>query len=108
MSLLKFTATVKVPAVCIIAAAVVNAATTLDLPDMLVTSGNDSVHMPGSRHYRDQALDFRTKHLSPPDKVRLVTAVKRRLGRNYDVLLEQEGQPNEHLHVEQQWERPAP
>jgi hypothetical protein len=100
MSQIKLKPTVVVPKVVIIACAVVNAATALDLPDMLVTSGNDSGHMAGSRHYRDQALDFRTKHLTKAQKHALVDEVTRRLGDAYDVILEFEDGPNEHLHVE--------
>jgi hypothetical protein len=100
MPLLKFKSTVIVPKVCIIAAAVVNAANVLGLPDMLVTSGNDSTHKKGSKHYEDKALDFRTKHLKREQKHALATGVRARLGLDYDVILESEGKVNEHLHVE--------
>jgi hypothetical protein len=101
MALLKIKSTAVVPKVCVIAAGVINAANTLRLKqDMLITSGNDGTHMPGSLHYKDRALDFRTKHLSLADKKALVTAVKRRLGKDYDVILEYAGEANEHLHVE--------
>ena len=95
-SLLKFQSGVQVPWVCYIAAATVNAANVLGLKvDMLVTSGNDKVHMRGSRHFSDEALDFRTKHLQPEDRKRLRDEVKRRLGRDFDAVLE-----SDHLHVE--------
>ena len=100
MALLKFKPTVVVPRVCIIAAAVANAANVLGLPDMLVTSGNDSNHKKGAKHYSDQALDFRTKHLKREEKHALATAVRARLGLHDDVILESEGEVNEHLHVE--------
>lgn len=101
MSLLKFQSGVKVPWVCIIAGAAINAANVLGLKvDMLVTSGNDKVHARGSKHYTDEALDFRTKHLLPADKLAFRNAVKGRLGRDFDVILEDENGPNEHLHVE--------
>ena len=101
MALLKIKSTAVVPKVCVIAAGVINAANTLGLKqDMLITSGNDGTHMPGSLHYKDRALDFRTKHLGIADKKALVTAVKRRLGKDYDVILENAGGANEHLHVE--------
>ena len=100
-SLIKFQTGVRVPWVCYIVAAVVNAANVLRLPaDMLVTSGNDKVHRRWSKHYTDEALDFRTKHLSSEDTHKLRTEVKRRLGRDFDVLLEDENGPNAHLHVE--------
>jgi len=101
MALLKFQPSVVVPKVCIIAAAVVNAANVLKLPvDMLVTSGNDKVHARGSKHYTDEALDFRTHHITLGEKLALLAEVKKRLGRNYDAILEDRGGPNEHLHVE--------
>jgi hypothetical protein len=101
VALIKFQSGVIVPWVTIIAAATVNAANVLELKqDMLVTSGNDKVHARGSKHYTDEALDFRTKHLTTAQKRALKAAVKQRLGRNFDVILEDEGGPNEHLHVE--------
>lgn len=100
MSLLKLKETVIVPRTVIIAAAVINAANTLDLSDMLITSGNDGIHMSHSKHYTDAALDFRTKHLAPEAKHLLLSTAKFRLGRDYDLVLEDENGPNEHLHVE--------
>lgn len=100
MAYIRLKDTVVVPKVVIIACAVVNAANALELPDMLVTSGNDSAHMAGSRHYRDQALDFRTHHLTKTQKHALMDEVRRRLGVVYDVILESENGPNEHLHIE--------
>jgi hypothetical protein len=85
----------------VIAAALINAANTLGLKqDMLITSGNEGVHMPGSLHYLDRALDFRTKHLATANKKALAAAVKKRLGKDYDVILENVGGANEHLHIE--------
>ena len=84
-----------------IAAAVINAAIELQLTaDMLITSGNDGVHMPKSKHYEDAALDFRTKHLNGDDRAALIQAAKKRLGKGYDVILESLGRTNEHLHIE--------
>src|SRR3990167_7003542 len=101
MSLLKIKTGVIVSRQVIIAAGVINAAQTLDFPvDIVITSGRDGTHKPGSLHYRDRALDFRTKTLATADKRRFVTAVKKRLGSDYDVILEGEGTANEHLHVE--------
>lgn len=101
MPLIKFTSGVVVPKVTIIAAATINAATVLGIKhDMFVTSGNDKVHARGSKHYTDEALDIRTKHLSKPDKHNLKNELKRRLGRDYDVILEDEGGVNEHIHAE--------
>lgn len=89
------------PPSLVIAAALINAATVLELDaDMWITSANDSTHMKGSKHYSDEAIDFRTKHLSKGDKVALLTELRRRLGKHYDVILEEEGKANEHGHAE--------
>ena len=101
MALLKIQSSVQVSQQVIIAAATINAANVLKIPvDMLITSGNDKVHARGSKHYKNEALDFRTKHLTTESKHALVAAVKARLGRSYDVILEDEGGANEHLHIE--------
>ena len=94
--MLKFTSGVRCPKSAIIIAAVSNAWAELDLPgDCFVTSMNDAVHMRGSKHYTDDAADFRTRTLTA-EQVRLWAKVaKRRLGSEYDVVVEKD-----HLHVE--------
>lgn len=67
----------------------------------VVTSANDGQHMKGSRHYTNQALDFRTKSLrSRDEKVEFHRRVKEALGPKFDVLLEGLEKDNEHLHIE--------
>jgi hypothetical protein len=101
MSLLKVKVGAVVPRTLIIAAGVVNAANSLGLAqDILITSGNDGTHMKGSKHYLDWALDFRTKTLTLTQKRALADTVKKRLGHEYDVILEGLGTANEHLHCE--------
>lgn len=101
MALLKFKSNVVVPKTVIIAMAGINAANELLMPDtMYVTSGNDSVHMKGSKHYEDKALDFRTKHLSTVKKAAWIAEFKKRLGPEYQFIFEDAGKDNEHLHVE--------
>lgn len=101
MSLIRIKAGVLVSKQVIIACAVVNAANTLGLTvDMWITSGRDGTHRADSLHYRDRALDFRTHHLLTPEKQRLANAVRKRLGAEYQVILESVGEANEHLHVE--------
>lgn len=101
MALLKFKAGVNVPAVCIIAAATINAANVLGIDKIItVTSGNDSKHKKGSKHYSDEALDIRTKNLTREEKHALKIGIAARLGLDYDVILESEGKMNEHLHIE--------
>ena len=85
-----------------IAAAFINAAIELGLErDILITSGNDSEHMIGSAHYRDDALDLRTKSMqSTLQKKRFVEIVQRRLGPEFQVFLEHLGEAEEHVHAE--------
>ena len=101
MSLLKIKNGVKVSRQVLIAAAVVNAANILGLSvDMVITSGLEGQHKPGSLHSVGKALDFRTKHLSKPDTHALIAEGHKRLGAEYQVILEAEGKANEHLHIE--------
>lgn len=68
---------------------------------VVVTSGNDSLHMATSRHYQDEGLDFRTGHGWKPQLMTESEAgavkdrMKQLLGRDYDVVLEKD-----HIHVE--------
>lgn len=101
MSFIKFLAGVNVSKQTIIACAGINAANEIGLPVPLeVTSGNDRTHKRGSKHYTDEALDFRTKTMSTQHKHAFVEVLKRRLGPDYDVILEDENGPNEHCHAE--------
>jgi hypothetical protein len=77
----------------------------LGYPDVLmVTSVNDGYHVTSSRHYSDEALDWRTK--GPPKntmrsrarKLRFRTRFAELLGDRFTVLLERTGTPSEHLH----------
>jgi hypothetical protein len=73
------------------------------LPDdgLVITSGNDSVHMEGSKHYTDEALDVRSKSFANRSaKLSFVARLQTVLGRRYSVMLEHEGVPNEHFHVQ--------
>lgn len=84
----------------VILAAVANVAR--ELPhDVVITSGNDSKHKVGSRHYTNQALDIRSKNFpSLRHKQEFLRAVLLRLGPDYEGFLENEGQAQEHFHVE--------
>jgi|SRR3990167_181501 len=67
----------------------------------VITSASDSIHKKGSLHYgikgdsRCRAIDLRTKNLSNTEEV--VKELKRRLGPDFDVVLE-----IDHLHIEYQ------
>lgn len=68
---------------------------------VVITSGNDSTHMQGSRHYSDNALDIRTKDFpTTAAKRAFLAAVLQRLGAGYEGLIEDLGGPNEHMHLE--------
>lgn len=67
------------------------------LPDMVVTSVADGKHRPGSLHYRGEAVDIRTRHLSRVDANYFAEAVSEALGAEYDVVLERDPP---HLHIE--------
>jgi hypothetical protein len=77
-----------------IMAAVANAAEEVGVA-LTVTSGTDGKHMTGSKHYIGGALDVRTRGLTPEERRDVMSVVKRRLGKGYDVVLE-----SDHLHVE--------
>lgn len=64
-----------------------------------ITSCNDSKHGVDSLHFVGRALDFRT-HDFTGDKQLLLAELKTDLGSNFDVLLEDPGGANEHIHVE--------
>jgi hypothetical protein len=69
--------------------------------DCVITSANDGEHMEGSLHYKDLAIDIRTKNLpSHTVKVLILAELKHILGSDYDVLLESTGLENEHMHIE--------
>jgi hypothetical protein len=72
------------------------------LPDELViTSISDGRHSPNSRHYRNEALDLRSKNFPGREAKRLFRALfEHSLGAQFRVLLESEGSENEHFHVQ--------
>jgi len=69
--------------------------------DTLITSVNDGMHMDGSLHYVGQAFDVST-HEIPGGRLEFVVKdLKRALNpAGFDVVLEDKGKPNEHIHVE--------
>lgn len=89
------------PVSLIIAAAGINAALDLNIEaDIVITSGNDGEHLSFSKHYANAALDFRSKQLMTWQKTVWIARIQKRLGPQYQVLLEHEGKQNEHVHVE--------
>lgn len=74
-----------------------------------VTSANDSIHLPNSKHYTGNALDFRTKNITginvagltaEAKKQKLLEAIKLDLGPFYFCQLEHLGGEQEHLHIQ--------
>ena len=68
--------------------------------EMVITSVNDSIHKKNSLHYKNRAVDIRTKHLTPDEKKRLLKFLREKLGGDYDVIFEGENTDNEHIHIE--------
>ena len=61
----------------------------------VVTSGDDGKHGFKSKHYRGDAVDFRTRNLTREQKEQFEHMMKKSLGKDFDVILE-----DTHLHVE--------
>lgn len=69
--------------------------------NLTITSINDSKHMEGSRHYTDEAIDIRSHNFeSREQKLDFKMRFNDFLGPKFTVLLESEGKPNEHFHVQ--------
>ena len=68
--------------------------------DCVITSALDGQHSETSLHYVGNALDFRTRDLSPEQQQQLTATLKERLGADFDVVLE-----SDHCHVELQARR---
>jgi len=64
-----------------------------------VTSANDSQHMPGSKHFSNEAFDIRTRNIVGDNKAELTQQWTNRiqafLGEDYDVVSE-----GDHIHIE--------
>ena len=71
---------------------------------LMVTSVNDGRHVTGSRHYTNEALDWRPKGPlkntmgSRARKLRFKKRFAEMLGDRFTVLLERSGTPSEHIH----------
>lgn len=69
--------------------------------EFIITSANDGAHMVNSKHYSNEAFDFRSKHISTNlEKQNILTEIKSRLTGDFDVLLENVGTESEHYHLE--------
>lgn len=63
--------------------------------DCVITSTTDGKHMKNSLHYVGYAIDLRTYHIQKNHLEEMTHALKDKLGRNYDVILE-----SNHWHIE--------
>ncbi len=66
--------------------------------ELVLTSGTQGRHSTTSLHYAGAAVDFRTHNVSNGRQLR--DEIDERLGLDFDVLFEHDGESNEHLHVE--------
>jgi hypothetical protein len=60
---------------------------------MTITSGRDGLHMNGSLHYKNLAIDIRRYDMKNAKKT--VELLKLALGKNFDIVLEKT-----HIHIE--------
>ena len=67
--------------------------------DCVITSANDSRHGTNSLHYKGCAIDIRTKTFGG-DKEELRNEIAEALGDEFDVVIEDLGGLNEHMHIE--------
>lgn len=69
--------------------------------DWTITSINDSVHMEGSKHYTDQAVDLRSKNFDTEDrKHEFRDRLAFSLGSKFTVLYENPKTENQHFHIQ--------
>ena len=69
--------------------------------ELVITSINDSVHMPGSKHYSNEAIDLRSQNFSNhQEKIMFAMSFQDYLGPKFRVLLENLDTPNEHFHIQ--------
>ena len=68
--------------------------------ELVITSGTEDYKHGAKRstHYRGDAIDVRSKTV--PDKGKLTKALKTKLGSDFYVVLESEGKPYEHYHIQ--------
>lgn len=68
--------------------------------ELTVTSVSDSQHGPNSLHPKGYAVDIRSKNFSTEEKYKLLREATAALGAEFDLILESEGKPYEHFHLE--------
>jgi len=69
--------------------------------NLVITSVNDGNHKVGSKHYKNQALDLRSKSFGNEEhKAAFMTVLARALGPKFTVIYEYPGEINEHFHIQ--------
>lgn len=75
-------------------------AAALGLPDPVITAGHDQAgHSPTSDHYTGNALDLRCNNVSTTSCKQWVITLQNALGNGYDVIFEDWGGSNSHVHI---------
>jgi len=72
----------------------------MTMSEFVITSVTDGTHSANSLHYSGRAFDMRTKPAPGDLVVRYRDRLRATLGSEFDVVLEGQGTPNEHIHVE--------
>ncbi len=70
--------------------------------EFVLTSCVEGRHAKGSLHPAGGAFDCRTKNIAPAELDGAISALRTALGSDFDIVLEERGKPNEHVHVEYQ------
>lgn len=68
--------------------------------EWMITSVNDSTHLPNSKHYKDKAIDMRSHNFNSNVKEQFRKVLELHLGPRYTILLEDLNTPNEHFHIQ--------
>ena len=75
---------------------------TTDVARIVITSANDSRHSRRSQHYKNAAIDVRSRNFTnAAARNRFIARITRNLGSRFYVLYEGHGTPNAHIHIQQ-------
>jgi hypothetical protein len=72
----------------------------IDGVDLMITAISEGTHLPNSRHYKFEAMDVRSNCFNDEWKHKVKADLEFYLGPKFGVLLEDEGKPNEHFHIQ--------
>jgi hypothetical protein len=69
--------------------------------NLIITSANDSKHKIESKHYKNQALDLRSKNFkTETEKADFMQELSKALGPKFTIIYEYPGLVNEHFHIQ--------